>query len=93
MLEDVDGTRVAFILMEIPSYDDGSRIKSVNLLALEHISMSIVDSTFRRCEDDVFVNSFQPSRRDALHHPHDDFQPFLGRFDTYSFEHLDIFYE
>jgi hypothetical protein len=54
--------------------------------------MSIVDSSFGKYEDDVF-ESFQPSRSDPSHHPHDDFQPFPRRFDTYSFEHLDLFYE
>jgi hypothetical protein len=28
-----------------------------------------------------------------LHHPHDDSHPFLGEFETCSFEHLDLFYE
>jgi hypothetical protein len=55
--------------------------------------MSIVDLGSWRYEDDVFTNSFQPSRSDPLHHSHDDFQPFPRRFDTYSFEHLDLFYE
>jgi hypothetical protein len=55
--------------------------------------MSIIDSYFWKYEDDMFTDSFQPSRSDPLHHPYVDFYPFPRRFDTYCFEHSDLFYE
>jgi hypothetical protein len=41
----------------------------------------------------MFTDLFQPSRGDTLQYSHDYFQPFPRRCDTYSFEHLDLFYE
>jgi hypothetical protein len=35
----------------------------------------------------------QPSRSDPLEYSHDDFQPFPRSCGTYSFEHLELFYE
>jgi hypothetical protein len=52
------------------------------------MSIKIVDLNFGKYKEDVFTYSFQRSRSDPLHHPHDDFQPFPRIFVTDSFEHL-----
>jgi hypothetical protein len=41
----------------------------------------------------MLTNLFQPSRSDPIQHSCDDFQPFPRRYDTYSFEHFESFYE
>jgi hypothetical protein len=40
----------------------------------------------------MFIDFFQPSRSDPLQYSHDDFQQYPRRCDTYSFEHLELFY-
>jgi hypothetical protein len=44
-------------------------------------------------EDDMITYLFQPPMDDLLQQSHDGFHSYLGRFDTYYFEHLDLFYE
>jgi hypothetical protein len=55
--------------------------------------MCIIDSDSWQYEDDMLTDLFQPSRSDPLQHSHDDFQPYPRGCDTYSFEHLELFYE
>jgi hypothetical protein len=40
--------------------------------------------------DDMIADLFQLPRDDFLQHSRDDFRSYPGRFDTYSFEHLDL---
>jgi len=44
-------------------------------------------------EDDIIIYLFQQPMDDLLWHSLDDFWSYPGRFDTYSFENLDLFYE
>ena len=41
----------------------------------------------------MIKNLFQPLERDLLQHSHDDFRSCPQEFGTYSFEHLDLFFE
>ena len=51
-----------------------------------------VDNTYVwEHEDDMITDLFQPPRDDLLQHSHDDFWSYPGGFDTYYFDHLDLF--
>lgn len=73
--------------------DEDFRVKTAELLPLEHTSMYINDSSFGQQEDDMFIYLFQPPRNDSLQHSHDDLQSYPRRCDTYPFEHSGLFYE
>jgi hypothetical protein len=51
------------------------------------------DSNVRKHEYDMIIDLFQPPKDDLLKNYHDDFWSYLGGFNTYYFEHLDLFYE
>jgi hypothetical protein len=63
------------------------------LFPLEQPYVIANDSDVWQHEDDMITDLFQPPRDDLLQHSHDDFLSYPGRFDTYPFEHLDLFYE
>jgi hypothetical protein len=63
------------------------------LFPLEQPYVIATDSDVWQHEDDMITDLFQPPRDDLLQHSHDDFWSYPGGFDTYSFEHLDLFYE
>jgi hypothetical protein len=50
----------------------------------------VTNSEAWQCEDDMITDLFQPPRDDFVQHSRDDFQSYRGRFDTYSFENLDL---
>jgi hypothetical protein len=78
-----------------PIYDiEGCfQIKNKELLSSEQPYVIANDSDVWQHEDDMITDLFQPPRDDLLQHSHDDFRSYPGGFDTYSFEHLDLFYE
>jgi hypothetical protein len=41
----------------------------------------------------MIADLFQPTRDDFLQHYRDDFRSYLGGFNTYSFDHLDLLNE
>jgi hypothetical protein len=51
------------------------------------------DSGVWKHRDDVVTDSFQPPRHDLSQCSHDYFRLYPGGFNTYCFEHLDLFYE
>jgi hypothetical protein len=55
--------------------------------------MCINYSYFWQHEDVMFMDLFQPPRNDLLQHSHDEFQPYPNGYDTYYFEHLELFGE
>jgi hypothetical protein len=48
---------------------------------------------YRQHEDKIITDLFQPLGDDLSQHSHDDPQSYPRGFETYSFEHLDLFYE
>jgi hypothetical protein len=75
---------------EDPIYDIEGHFQ---LFPLQQPYVIATDSEAWQCEDDMITDLFQPPRDDVLQHSHDDFWSYPGGFDTYSFEHLDLFYE
>jgi hypothetical protein len=73
--------------------DDDSRVKNAELFPLEQPYMYINDAYFWQHEEDMFTYLFQPPRNDSLQHSHGNFQPYPRRYDTYYFEHLELFCE
>jgi hypothetical protein len=63
------------------------------LFPLEQPCVIANDSDVWKHEDDMITYLFQSPRDDLLQHSHDDFWSYPRGFDTYSFEHLDLFYE
>jgi hypothetical protein len=49
------------------------------------------DAYFWQHEEDMFVVLFQPPRVDLLQNSHGNFPPYSMGYDTYSFEHLELF--
>jgi hypothetical protein len=62
------------------------------LFPLEQPYVIATDSYVWQHEDDMVTNLFWSLRDDLLQHSHDDFWSYLRGFDTYYFEHLDLFY-
>jgi hypothetical protein len=59
------------------------------LLSLQLPYVIVTDSDVWKNEYDMVIYLFQPPMDSLLQHSHDDFQSYLGGFDTYSFYHLD----
>jgi hypothetical protein len=51
------------------------------------------DVYFWQHEKDIFTYLFQPSGANLLQRSHGNFQPYSMGYNTYSFEHLELFYE
>jgi hypothetical protein len=73
-----------------PIYDIEGHFK---LFPLQQPYVITIDSDVWQHEDDMITNLFQPPKDDLVQHSHDDFQSYPRGFDTYSPEHLDLFYE
>jgi hypothetical protein len=63
------------------------------LFPLKQPYQIVIDSEAWQHEIDMITNLFQPHKNDLLYHYHDDFWSYPRGVDTYSFEHLDLFYE